>query len=146
MDIKGALRLVGDSNGYQVYTIAFVCFKWMIVAFMIFGPSYMLMVPTFNCGEQTKVSEEDACKRIHECTIDNPFTVTAQNKLYCDDRYLRDGLLSSEYIGSVAGLIVLSVLADKLGRKLIINITLLLSIIGTVCKLSGYAVFGLGAL
>lgn len=86
---------MGHTNGYQVYTIAFVCFKWMIVAFMIFGPSYMLMVPTFTCGTQTKVTEEDACSRISQCTIDNGFTITARNKLYCNDRYMRDGLLSS---------------------------------------------------
>ena len=75
---------------------------------------------------------------IHLCKIENPYTVTAANKLYCDDRYIRDGLLSSEYIGSVAGLIILSILADQLGRKLIINITLLISLLGSI-------VMGLGA-
>jgi hypothetical protein len=57
MDLKTALASAGDHNRYQVYTIIFVCFKWMIVAFMILGPSYMLMTPTFTCGSQLKVSE-----------------------------------------------------------------------------------------
>ena len=56
MDIKSAIKAVGDCNRYQVYTILFVSFKWMIVAFLILGPSYLFITPTFTCGTKTRVS------------------------------------------------------------------------------------------
>jgi hypothetical protein len=134
MDIKSAIRAVGDQSRYQVFSIAFVSFKWLAMSLMVLGPSYMMMTPTFTCGNELKVGEDDACKRISECTINNPNTITAQTNLYCDNRFVRDTLLSSEYVGSIVGLVVLSIMADKLGRKLIINLCLLASTSGSIRK------------
>lgn len=53
--------------------------------------------------------------------------------LYCEDRYVRDSVLSIEFVGSVTGLILLSILADKLGRKTIIVSTLYLTCLGAIC-------------
>lgn len=55
--------------------------------------------------------------------------------LYCDDKYIRDSILSAEFAGSVTGLILLSILADKLGRKTIIVSTLYLTCMGAICNL-----------
>jgi MFS family permease len=58
--------------------------------------------------------------------------------LYCDDKYIRDSVISAEFIGSVTGLILLSILADRLGRKVIIVSTLYLCCMGAICKLCFY--------
>lgn len=111
--------------------------KWFVCGFLILGPSYLFMIPTFTCGARTKVSEADACPIIDSCTIDYPYTLTAKRHLYCENQYIRDSIISSEYIGSIIGLILLSVLADKIGRKLIIVITLFAGIIGSLILVYG---------
>lgn len=45
---------------------------------------------------------------------------------------MRDSILSSEYIGSMIGLVLLSILADKIGRKIIIVLTLFACVIGAL--------------
>ena len=132
MNIPQALHAVGDGNRYQFYTTAFVCFKWLACTFIILGPSYLLMTPTFTCGFDSKVSENEACPKISECTIDYMHTLTSQLGLYCDQRFVRDSILSSEYIGSLVGLVLLSILADKIGRKIIIVITIFASLVGSL--------------
>ena len=52
--------------------------------------------------------------------------------LICDQKYVRDSVISAQFIGSVVGLIVLSILADKLGRKIIIVSTLFMTAIGSM--------------
>ena len=66
--------------------------------------------------------------------IDQLFTITNYAGLYCDDRYVRDSIVSAEFVGSVAGLILLSILADKFGRKIIIVSTLSISLVGSICN------------
>ena len=61
------------------------------------------------------MTENDACTRISQCTIEFPETITAHMHLYCDDRYIRDSIISAEFVGSVTGLILLSILADRFG-------------------------------
>jgi hypothetical protein len=50
MNIQKALQTVGDKNAYQIYIIGFVCFKWLIVAYLVFLPSYLFINPTFTCN------------------------------------------------------------------------------------------------
>jgi MFS family permease len=66
--------------------------------------------------------------------------------LYCDNKYLRDSVLSAEFVGSVTGLILLSILADRLGRKTIIVSTIYLTFMGAICKQISYLVLTLGAM
>lgn len=54
--------------------------------------------------------------------------------LYCDDLYLRNLILSAEFAGSIIGLVLLSILADQVGRKAIIVCTLCITAIGALCK------------
>jgi MFS family permease len=65
--------------------------------------------------------------------IEQTHTITSYAGLYCDKLYIRNSIISAEFVGSVTGLILLSILADKLGRKVIIISTLCISIIGTGC-------------
>lgn len=95
METANYLERVGDRNRFQIYSIIFVCLKWLIVSLTVFLPSYLLVTPTFTCGEDLKVSEKDACGRISHCTIDFPDTITAHMHLYCDDKYIRDSILSA---------------------------------------------------
>lgn len=132
MITASALKTAGDRNSFQIYSIFFVCFKWMIVSLVVFLPSYLLMTPTFTCGDRLNVSEIDACPIIKLCKFDHPFTITAYTGLYCDDKYIRNAIISSEFVGSIIGLILLSYLADVLGRKFIIVSTLFLTAIGTM--------------
>ena len=128
------LQKVGDRNKYQIYSIIFVSMKWLAVSLTVFLPSYLFMSPTFTCGTQTNVKEVDACPKISTCRIQQPYTITNYAQLYCDQLYVRNSIISAEFIGSVVGLIVLSILADKLGRKIIIVTTLFFSTLGTTCN------------
>lgn len=130
------LSRVGNQNKFQIFSAIFVCLKWMVVSLTVFLPSYLLVTPTFTCGADTKVLEKDACSRLHDCKIDFPETITAHMHLYCDDKYVRDSILSAEFAGSITGLILLSILADRLGRKTIIVTTLYLTTIGAISKYS----------
>jgi MFS family permease len=134
MQTEKLLEKVGDQHRYQIYSIVFVCTKWLVISLTIFLPSYLLITPTFTCGSQLAVKEVDACPIIATCTIDQPFTITNHANLYCNELFTRQSILSAEFVGSVTGLILLSVLADKLGRRRIIISTLVISLVGTVRK------------
>ena len=135
METADYLNQVGDRHKFQIYSIVFVCLKWMVVSLTVFLPSYLFVTPTFTCGDQLKVDQVDACPIIQSCIIDNTHTITAHAHLYCDQKYVRDSIISSEFIGSVVGLVVLSILADRLGRKVIIVCTLFLATIGSMCNI-----------
>lgn len=124
------LEKVGDRNAYQIYSIVFVSIKWLAVSLTVFLPSYLFMTPTFTCGAQTNLKEVDACPIIDTCTVDQLYTITNYAKLYCDQLYVRNSIVSAEFVGSIVGLILLSILADKIGRKIIIVSTLFLSTLG----------------
>lgn len=91
------------------------------------------MAPTFTCGNLTNVKEIDACPIINTspCYVEQTYTITNHAELYCDKLYVRNSIISAEFVGSVTGLIILSMMADKLGRKVIIVSTLFLSVLGT---------------
>jgi len=134
MQTQKLLAKVGDQGKFQVYSIIFVCAKWLIISLSIFLPSYLFITPSFTCGNDLKVNEHDACQRIDQCTIDQVHTITNYAGLYCEDRFVRNSIVSAEFVGSVVGLILLSILADKLGRKIIIISTLCFSLMGTMRK------------
>ncbi len=77
MQTADLLRQVGHKDKFQIYSIAFVCFKWLIVSLTVFLPSYLLITPTFTCGDRVNIDEIDACPIINSCKIDHPFTITA---------------------------------------------------------------------
>ena len=56
METGKYLKEVGDRHRFQIYSIVFVCFKWMIVSLTVFLPSYLFVTPTFTCGSETKVT------------------------------------------------------------------------------------------
>jgi hypothetical protein len=58
------LKKVGDRNIFQLYSIVFVCLKWLIVSLTVFLPSYLLSTPTFTCGSDKRVNEFVACQKI----------------------------------------------------------------------------------
>jgi hypothetical protein len=95
MQTANLLQLVGDRNKFQIYSIVFVCFKWLIVSLTVFLPSYLLMTPTFTCGDRLNVDEINACPIINECQLDHPFTITAYAGLYCEEKYIRNSIISS---------------------------------------------------
>lgn len=136
MQTQKLLERVGDQGKFQIFSIVFVSTKWLFISLMVFLPSYLLITPTFTCGAQTSVKEIDACDMISTCTIEQTHTITSYASLYCDKMYIRNSIISAEFVGSVVGLILLSVLADKLGRKVIIISTLCISIIGTIRTLA----------
>ena len=132
MQTQNLLAKVGDQGRFQIYSILFVCSKWLIISLSIFLPSYLFIAPSFTCGSDLRVNETDACSKIDQCTIDQIYTITNYAGLYCGDRFVRNSIVSAEFVGSVVGLILLSILADKLGRKIIIVSTLSISLMGTM--------------
>lgn len=136
MKTAGLLKQVGDEGRYQIFSIVFVSAKWLVISLIVFLPSYFLITPTFTCAGTPNLKEVDACPIIATCTIDQAYTITAHAKLYCDDLYIRNSIISAEFVGSVVGLILLSMLADKLGRKVIIVSTLSFALLGSCRKTS----------
>jgi len=55
MQTANLLKRVGDQGSFQIFSIVFVCVKWLIVSLMIFLPSYLFIIPTFTCGDQINV-------------------------------------------------------------------------------------------
>lgn len=55
MQTANLLARVGDQGSFQIFSIAFVCVKWLVVSLMIFIPSYLFIIPTFTCGDQINV-------------------------------------------------------------------------------------------
>lgn len=125
------LERAGDRHRYQIYSIVFVSIKWLAVSLTVFLPSYLFMTPTFTCGGLSHVKEVDACPIIDTCTVEQQYTITKYAGLYCDQLYVRNSIVSAEFVGSIVGLVLLSILADKLGRKVIIVSTLFLSALGS---------------
>ena len=78
--------------------------------------------------------------------MDYPFTITAHMNLYCDHKYVRDSIISSQFVGSVTGLILLSILADKFGRKIIIVSTLYLTFMGAISNIFVYDSINIGCI
>jgi hypothetical protein len=65
METAKYLEKVGNRNKFQIYSIVFVCLKWLIVSLTVFLPSYLIVTPTFTCKDELKVSEKDACGRLN---------------------------------------------------------------------------------
>lgn len=134
MQTQRLLEKVGNEGRFQIFSIVFVSAKWLFISLLVFLPSYLFMTPTFTCGSRESVMEIDACDIIHTCTIEQTYTITKYAQLYCGNLYIRNSIISAEFIGSVTGLILLSVLADKLGRKIIIVSTLCIAAMGAMRK------------
>lgn len=50
----------------------FMCIFWIDVVYMLLGPSYIYMNPTFKCNGHDKILEEqDACPILSECILGN---------------------------------------------------------------------------
>lgn len=69
-------------------------------------------------------------------SVDN-FSITATVGLYCDHQFERNLIQSSMYIGSISGLIVMNLIADKYGRRFSFLISIALAIVGTSCTCFG---------
>ena len=68
---------------------------------------------------------------------DDFFSLTAQMKLFCEFKSARIAIQSIFPIGSIIGLILINLLSDTKGRKVAIQVTFLISIVGILCKLIG---------
>lgn len=49
MKTAEALDKVGGGGRYQRFLMLFMCLFWVDVAYMLLGPSYIYMNPTFKC-------------------------------------------------------------------------------------------------
>lgn len=48
----------------------YMCLFWVDVAYLLLGPSYIYMNPTFRCeGHADILEEKDACPIINQCTL-----------------------------------------------------------------------------
>lgn len=126
------LEEAGDQGRFQVYSTTFVVILWTFLATTAFLPSYLFITPTFNCAGTANVKEADACSRIQSCSIEQPYTVTNDAGLYCDQLYVRNGILSAEFAGSVTGLILFIIFGNKFGRKTLTVGLLSLILMGSI--------------
>lgn len=49
MDVQTALNEVGSRGRYQLFVVVFLCLLWVDICYMLLGPSYIFMNPTFIC-------------------------------------------------------------------------------------------------
>jgi hypothetical protein len=74
MNITEALERVGNSHRYQKTVLALLCAFAVVMTYILIGPSYVFINPTFTCastGERV-LQEEEACPIIHECAMGTP--------------------------------------------------------------------------
>lgn len=71
-------------------------------------------------------------------------SITGSVGLYCDRQVQRNFIQSSMYIGSISGLIIMNLIADKFGRRFSFLISLGLAIVGNVCTFAAYLVVTIG--
>lgn len=50
MDVPTALQKVGGHGRYQLFVMIFLCLFWIDISYMLLGPSYIFMNPTFHCS------------------------------------------------------------------------------------------------
>lgn len=136
MKAAEALEKVGNQGRYQIFVLAYLCLFWLEVVYMLLGPSYIYMNPTFICqstGDRI-LEEEEACPILDECRFVDPHTITVEVGLYCDKQFERDMIQAVMYIGSITGLIIMNLVSDRFGRKLAFLSSVALCLIGSICK------------
>lgn len=74
-DVNRALEIAGNKSRYQYAVIVLLCVIFCFDAFLLLGPSFYFMDPTFICdGSDEVVDESIACPKLAECHISNSAT------------------------------------------------------------------------
>ncbi len=69
-DVNKALVVAGNKGRYQFIVMFLLCVIFYFDVFLLLGPSFYFMDPTFICeGSEEVVDEKEACPRITECYI-----------------------------------------------------------------------------
>lgn len=69
-DVNKALEVAGNKGRYQFIVMFLLCVIFYFDVFLLLGPSFYFMDPTFICeGSDEIVDEKEACPRITECYI-----------------------------------------------------------------------------
>lgn len=69
-DVNKALVVAGNKSRYQFIVMFLLCVIFYFDVFLLLGPSFYFMDPTFTCaGSDEIVDEKEACPRIDECQI-----------------------------------------------------------------------------
>ncbi|KRX06096.1 Major facilitator superfamily domain, general substrate transporter [Pseudocohnilembus persalinus] len=97
----------------------------------IMSNSIIFQNPQFYCdGEQC--TESKFCSYQGEQYVEGVNSLTKQFKLYCSQDYAKSIGESVPYIGSVVGLLIFMMLGDRLGRKPVYGICLIICAFGSV--------------
>jgi hypothetical protein len=61
---------VGSAGKYQYLLLLYMCLFRIDLAYMLIGPSYIYINPTFRCeGYDKTLEEKDACSIIDKCQL-----------------------------------------------------------------------------
>ena len=64
------MEKVGGGGRYQRLLMIYMCLLFVDIAYLLLGPSYIYMNPTFRCQGIDKILEEkDACPIIEQCKL-----------------------------------------------------------------------------
>lgn len=74
MNITEALERVGNAHCYQKKVLAFLCVFSVVFTYILIGPSYVFINPTFTCSSTRDrvLKEDEACPIINECIMGTP--------------------------------------------------------------------------
>ena len=77
------IPIVTKTKIYQKFLIAYMTIAWVLTTWVLMIGAYVFMNPLFMCDGEYK-TEKEACTMIDQCRIENDFTATYFNGLYCD--------------------------------------------------------------
>lgn len=77
------------------------------------------MNPLFVCNG-IDTTEPNACLDLRKCSITNDFTAVFRNELYCEKQNIRSTIQSIFALGLVIGMIVMPILGDIFGRRIVL--------------------------
>ena len=109
---------------------------WAIIGYAMMINSFVFQNPLFECNGE-RVTEVVACQNMERCVIINDYTAVAYAHLYCERELLREWIQTSAFIGMCIAPFLITLTANKIGRRRAYFLNLLLGLWGIISLLVG---------
>ena len=130
MDIDDVFREIGSSGRQQVKYGVAVCLLKVYAPFHVLQYTFASVSTSFVCTDPTGRSLANQCvdNKVASCanlTFDAPSTIVSEWRLVCDRNWMAKATMSSLMLGFLLGAFVLGNLADRIGRRNNLTLTVL---------------------
>jgi len=132
MEIDSIFREIGSSGRQQVKYGFALCLLKVYAPFHVLQYTFVGTTPSFICTNRDGSSLKDKCfdNKVSSCsnlTFDPtaPSTIVSEWNLICDRNWMAKATMSTLMIGFLVGAFLLGNLADRIGRKNNLTLTIL---------------------